>query len=287
MSELFSRRHGYRLAHAEITTRETAPQNLRSAVPLIAKNLDMKAESMRRIVCQMLLVEPKDTNIADIYIWNEVKKLFLECTWFEVYDIAEALYDAFLQNDLNLTIGLSLTDGSVVAEKYSQRLNQFFYENGIGWEMRSGEIQFRGSDTFNESTKEAAIVLMKSGFSTAETEIREAIKDLSRRPDPDLTGSIQHGMAALEAVARFVTGKSNFTLGRLISKLNLPQPLDNAVKQLWNYASEHARHVREGRTVDSVDAELLVIVSCALCTFIAKQHQLQQNQSEINTDATG
>ena len=102
--------------------------------------------------------------------------------------------------------------------------------------------------------------------------MREALKDISRRPEPDLTGGIQHAMAALEATARKVTGKPKPTLGKLVRELDLLPPLDTAVEKLWGYANaEHARHGKEGRTVGTDEAELLVSVACAVCTFLTKR----------------
>ena len=46
--------------------------------------------------------------------------------------------------------------------------------------------------------------------------IHEALQDLSRRPQPDLTGALQHALAALECLARDVTGENKPTLGQLM-----------------------------------------------------------------------
>ena len=101
--------------------------------------------------------------------------------------------------------------------------------------------------------------------------MREALRDISRRPEPDITGSIQHAMAALEATAREVTGQSNPTLGKLVPMLNLPAPLDQAVHKLWGYASERGRHIREQELVDHSEAELIVAIAGALCAFLAQR----------------
>ena len=103
--------------------------------------------------------------------------------------------------------------------------------------------------------------------------MQEALRDISRRPQPDITGAIQHAMGALEATARDVTGQSNDTLGQLISELSLPKPLDKAVDKLWGYASDRARHIREGQAVDTAEAEMVVIVACAVCTFLTGRTQ--------------
>lgn len=260
MTDTFSDRHGYRGTDAEITVREDAPEGLRYAIPLIAQGIGMNPTAMRRVICQVLLIPPDPSNWSNYpNVWDEVNELIEDCPWYKVYDIAEALHDAFERSDPDC------------ARQFAGRLNQYFRENGIGWEIRDGQITFRGSEVFADTTEEAVTVLTNSGRQRSANEIHEALRDISRRPEPDVTGAIQHVIAALESTARDVTGQPNRTLGQLVRQLDLPAPLDAAVEKLWGYASERARHVREGQTVDTMEAELLVSVACAVCTFLTKR----------------
>ena len=262
MPKTFSDRHGFRADDIEITVREDAPRELREAIPLIAKKVGMRPTKMREIVCEVLLAKPDPGNWSEYpNVWDEVNYHIGKCSWFSVYDIAEELYAGFF--------GAQYEDTE--PEEFADRLNQFFREKGIGWEMRDGQIVYRGSEVFAETTGEAVKVLKKSGLPNAANEMHEALQDISRRPKSDPTGAIQHAMAALEATAREVTGKPNRTLGQLVPELDLPKPLDTAVDKLWGYACEHARHGKEGKTVDTVEAELLVSVACAVCTFVTKR----------------
>ena len=86
-----------------------------------------------------------------------------------------------------------------------------------------------------------------------------------------MTGAIQHAIAALECTARDVTGEPNLTLGRLVPRLGLAPPLDSAVEKLWGYASDRARHIREGQAVTTEEAELVVSVACAVCSFLSRR----------------
>lgn len=181
--------------------------------------------------------------------------------WYKVYDITEALYS-------ELSIGRNSWN-SESADEFERRLNDFFVENGIGWELRDSQITHRGSETFAKSTHEVPDELDKSGYQRAANEMREALKDISRRPTPDITGAIQHAMAALETTAREVSAQSNLTLGKLIPLLDLPVPLDQAVHKLWGYASDRGRHIREQQSVDHAEAELIVAIAGALCAYLA------------------
>ena len=218
---------------------------------------------MRQVVCEVLLERPDSENWSDPIIQREVDCLLNEADWHEFYDIAEALYEVAKESSWH---------NSAAAKKFERRLNDFFVENGIGWELCNGKITYRGSEAFEKSTHEVPDRLDESGFQSAAKEMREALKDISRRPDPDITGAIQHAMAALEVAAREVTSQPKPTLGKLVSALGLPEPLDQAVSKIWGYASEHGRHILEQQQTPSpAEAELIVSVAGALCAFIAQR----------------
>jgi hypothetical protein len=178
----------------------------------------------------------------------------------QVYDIAEALWRS-----------LDQWDGK--QDAYQDELNRLFLERGIGWQLRKPDgIVYRGDAAFAAVTKQVTDVLFETGRKTAATEVKEALADISRKP-PDVTGAIQHSIAALECVARDVCGKPNATLGQLSADLNLPKPLDEAVIKLWGFASNNARHLKEGTIIADEQAELVVTVACAACIFLVKRLQ--------------
>ena len=267
MTESFSNRYGYGPPDAEITIREDAPDALRVAIPMIAEQAGMTPKQMRADICNVLLVQPDPDNWSLGPVRMEVQALIGSCHWSEVYNIAEVLHST-----LNAT-------AVEKAEEFSERLTRFFREKRIGWEMREGQVVFRGQ-SFTESTKAADTVLRETGRTGAASEIQEAIRDISRRLQPDVTGAMHHAMAALEATARDVTGRPKPTLGQLIPQLGLPKPLDTAAEKMWGYASDRARHVGEDKPVDSSEAELVVTVCSALCIFLAKKSQARSAKSD-------
>lgn len=273
MDKHFSARHGYRPTSTPITVREDAPTSLREAIVLLAMDSDMTPNELRDVVCKVLLKRHDDNNWSYEPILNEVECLLKNAPWYRIYQIFEAIYEKLQNSDIHTTYSLD-------AAEFECRLNEFFVENGIGWELQEGKFIHRGADVFTRSTQEVPRILEENGFRNAANEIREALQDISRIPQPDITGSVQHVMAALEATAREVTGKSEPTLGSLISELNLRPPLDKATHKLWGYASDQARHGSEQRTIDRTEAELVVTIAGALCAFIS------QRESSANTPET-
>jgi hypothetical protein len=159
------------------------------------------------------------------------------------------------------------------AARFESAVNEVFVEQGIGWKFADGVIQSRGDEQFEFVTATTLQGLDNGGFPTARSELREALADLSRRPEPDLTGAVQHAMGSAECMAREATGEQRLTLGEILSRYPdlLPRPLDEAISKIWGYASNTARHIREGDVVARDEAELVVGVAAAEVTYLARK----------------
>ena len=138
--------------------------------------------------------------------------------------------------------------------------------------MKQGWLVARGSEAFALATGHATEVMRNSGTPTAANEIHEALRDISRRPQADITGAIQHAMAALECVAREVAG-STATLGPIVKQLNIPAPLDQALEKLWGFTSQQGRHMLEGQEPRFEDAELVVTVASAASVYLLRRRR--------------
>jgi hypothetical protein len=268
----FSRRHGYSGQSAPIKIREGAPEALRHAVLQIAAEESIDTPSdQREIICRALRVMPDRSNWSEYpNVAGEVEDLITSCEWYRVYDIAEAVYARLSDPKRSGT-----QSGS--ANEFESKLNDVMNEQGIGWKMELGRIVYRGDQPFEHAVAHARQTLQRSHRNTAENEIAEALRDLSRRPTPDRTGAIQHSMAALECAARDICGDPKQTLGALMkqygAQLAIPRPLDAAVEKAWGYASEVGRHLQEGREPTAEEAELVATVCAAVVTYLMKKHR--------------
>lgn len=264
--ELFSCRHGFReTSNIEISVRQDAPFELRGVLVELAYSCGFGPKSLRSLVCQVLLKRPDSNNWSEYpNIDYEVRELLDNCNWYRVYDVAEKICQKMFEAPF-----------SYDPEKYQTELNMFFMENGIGWQIIEGRIEVRGPEAIQESVRKTKSELESSGLRTAQQELHEALTDLSRRPEPDLSGSIQHSMAALECVAREVTGNPKATLAEILKRNSdlIPKPLDAAVSKAWGYASENARHLREGRELSYEEAELIVGLCASVSTYLVKKRK--------------
>ncbi|RWC37939.1 MAG: hypothetical protein EOS28_31385 [Mesorhizobium sp.] len=262
----FSDRFGYRAPDADIQLREDAPPVIRDAVLVLGYDVGFGPGSMRDIVCGVMLRRPDLGNWSPGNIEGEVQALVDEAPWFRIYDLAEKIHQTVHHRG-----------DWEAASRFQARMNDVFREHGIGWKMEDGRIMVRGSEAFELSTAHAVETMRSAGAPTAANEVHEALKDISRRPQPDVSGSIQHALAALECVAREYTATTS-TLGPIVAKLNFPKPLDEAVHKLWGFASEQGRHLREGREPQFEEAELVVTVASALSVYLLRAKTRSEGQ---------
>ncbi len=258
----FSKRFGHVGKNQEITVREDAPDNFRYAVIAIArKDAGISSSTLRDIVCQVLRTRPdKEHNWGEPNISNEVQYHMDSCEWYRVYDIIEAIY-SFLEECRQDAVS-----------DYEESINECLVEMGIGWKLVNGVIETRGEEAFELVVQAASEALDNAGLTTSKQELDEAIRALSRRPKPNLSGAVFHAMAALECVAREACdGKE--TLGDIIKKNPdlLPKPLDQAIRMIWGYSSEIARHGKEDRTLEREEVQFVVGLAATVTTYLTQK----------------
>ena len=258
--DIFSKRIGVTTQAIPIETRYGVTPELRDYLLLMIEPYISSLKTIRGIVCTATKTAPNRGNWGENdFMRDEIVSLLENCQWYNIYDIIELVY----------------TNISNFAQKYDfeKDVNDYFLQMGIGWKMTQGTIEYRGDDAFEEKMAESATILSESGLNTSANELKEALKDLSKKPDPEITGAIQHSVAALECLSRKVAG-SKETLGKLIKDNPdiVPRPTDEIVSKIFGYASEWGRHLKEGRNPDYEEAELIVHLSASFCSYLSKKH---------------
>jgi len=219
----------------------------------------------------VLLEVPDDNNWSEFpNIDSEVRGHLRNCAWYEVYDVIEAIWSSLKRG------GPKIADGEFARDPWSlfeEAINRVFVRKGIGWKCVEGRIEVRGPEAFEVAVTAAVEQLDGGGLPTAANELHKALRALGQRPEPDVTGAIQHAMAAAECVAREATGDRSPTFGTLLARHDslLPAPLNTAMTKLWGYASENGRHVREGRVPGYDEGELTVAICAGVAAYLEKK----------------
>jgi hypothetical protein len=265
MGDAFSQRHDYR-QRREVRVREAAPEPLRAGLIAILHEMGVNYSTMRAVICPVVRAFPDPQNWSEIpNVRDEVAGLVQNCDWYRVYDIIEAFYAHLV--------------GRGDYHRFSAAINNLFEEEGIGWQVVDGRVVTRGPNEFEHSVNQAVAALNQGGYETARAELEEARRDLSRRPEPDITGTVQHCMASLECIARVISGDQRATLGEIVDRygaqMSIPRPLDEVIEKAWGYASEMARHLREGRVPTREEAELLLGLSAIIATYLLQKNALR------------
>lgn len=255
----FTERMGINVPIVPITVRYDAPKALRIYLLQLMRKYETSLKRIRSYVC-FIAKEDEDPNNwgENDYMKEEIISVLTICPWYRIYDIIEYFYSK-----------LSLNKA-----EFEKDINEYFLEKGIGWKLTDGIIEARGEEVFEQKIAETVDVLGKAKLETSQNEIHEAIKDMSKRPAPDITGSIQHSVAALECLCREITGDKKRTLGQLINNNPdiVPAPLNIVVEKIFGFASEQGRHLKEGKAPNYEEAELVVHLSASLCTYLTKKN---------------
>lgn len=262
----FSERHGHGPEETPITIRTDAPREVREVLLALAEGeLGLRPRYLRSVLCAALRKMADPANWSEYpNTWAECRSLIDDAPWYRVYDFVELLYER-----------LASSPEPEKADRWQQLVNEYFIEAGVGWRMVDGSLEARGSEAFQLVVDAARESLQSERTQTATQEISEALRDLSRRPAPDLTGAVQHAMAALECVAREVIGDRCATLGEIVKRNPslFPKPLDEAISRIWGFASEVGRHLREGREPERAEAELMVGIAAVACNYLRSKLQ--------------
>jgi hypothetical protein len=256
----FSLRHGIKPPPSPVVG--DAPVSLRYFVLLMLQKGSPKSPHQAAAWIERFLRRPAFStafhNPHDPSAWQRLYEVIQRFEWWQVYEFIEYFFK----------IPSFYPQQKLIAE-----LNELFVAENILYRMTDvGEIVYRGSEAFETIVESAEASLGAAGKSTAREELREALYDLSKRPEPDLTGAVQHAMAALECTSNDVCGTEGETLGQVIKRHpeKFPPPLGQAVSQLYGFASEKGRHLTEGGKPQFKEVELLVSIAASVAAYLCK-----------------
>jgi hypothetical protein len=267
------KRHQPESPERPITIREDAPGWLRDTVIRIAYLAGLQPSELREVVCDLVLTAPDYSNTIEypgMYSELSIKIRFAE--WFQFYDFVEIIYRLLQKGADGMPSGSGQEMRRWSPEEFARKLNDEFRRSGIGWQLVDGRIELRGGELVVPPVDPLVELFRRreSNEAAAERELGEALDDLSKSPDPNIAGAIQHAMVALEAMAPCAPENFKPTLAVFVTKDpgSFSIPTAEMMRRLFIFATVQSAQFREGRTPGAVEAELFVGAVGTLVSYV-------------------
>jgi hypothetical protein len=245
----FSSRHGH---EASSPVRDDAPSGFRRAVYTALPIAPLSWDTIREIACQVLDVWP-----GSGAPWDEIEEIVKSCKWYKLFDIIEAVCSRLGR--------VSASAG----QAFAREINEALQQKNLGWQLVSGQFVVRGDEAFEKSVG-AAVSELNETRPTAANHIRSAVSALSARPKPNTSGAVAHATSSVECVLSDIKDET-MTLGKYLDRFqNLFHPaLRKSLDGIYGYASDTARHGKEGVEPTFEEAQFAVTVCAAACTLLS------------------
>jgi len=177
-----------------------------------------------------------------------VKDFFFNAEWFEVFDFIEFLYEYYPDKD--------------VIDKLNSLLNSVLEEENSAYRIIDGVVT---PLTDKEEIKEIEKALNPPDrFAPVKEHIKNSLKHLSDKKEPDYEDSIRESIHAVESLAKIITGKEKSLSGLIQSLKDIPFDLREGFKELYNWSSKNLRHGKSGKELPTgFEEAIYMIVTCS------------------------
>ncbi|MGA7410150.1 MAG: hypothetical protein WBW33_06670 [Bryobacteraceae bacterium] len=262
----FARREGYLSPFG----RTDVPYSVRSAFGRAVNRI----ESIGRPDLRALLVAAigTDSPAREDISKKGLVDLAVAMDWFEVYDAMERVYRALLLGDEDW--------GRTKASEFEETVNQALESEQIGWRLVRGRAAWVGDPNFVSAMAAAVKDTSGSGLESASEHFQHAMTALSQRPDANCHAAVSHANNALECVFHAWSGKGQ-TLGEHLRahRLQLHPALIKTLEGLWGFASDTARHGKEGVAPSLDEAVFCVSTAAAACSLLIAEKSKSEDRS--------
>jgi len=177
-----------------------------------------------------------------------VKDWFFKVEWFEVFDFIEFLYENYPDKD--------------VIDRLNPLLNSVLEEENLAYRIVDGIVT---PLIDKEQIKEIEKALNPPDkFAPVREHIKNALKHLSDKKEPDYEGSIRESVHAVESLAKIITGKDKSLSGLIQSLTETHYNLREGFKELYNWSSKNLRHGKSGKELPAGFEEVIyMMVTCS------------------------
>lgn len=201
-----------------------------------------------------------------------LNELILSAESWKVYDICEIVCKH-----------VASYWGVDLHQRLTEELNTLFTVEHIGYEMRKGLLEKKGSAFIDAQIQQARFLLKEPVFIGADQQFEKAINSLNVRPQPDVENCIKDAVASIESVGRIISNDEKALLNNVIKDFSqkgiIPKPLDEALQKIYAYRGDApgVAHGLVGESKVTIDeAELVLALSAAVIIYLVKKSKNDQ-----------
>lgn len=287
---LFSERMGF-VKPKDVLQIECASQELRMSLYNLVHGLlgdyghDSPSESVCKELWMMKWHRPIDTFPFHSYdFYQELNKWVLDGEWYVCYDLLEFVYDemkdlgAFEPEPMSFAYSMNYGSPRQDLEKdFQDAVNELLEIEGSGYRFINGEISPITNEVEIGSLEQS--LDQENDFAGARKHVEQALKLISKKPDPDYLGTCRESILAAESAAKKVAGSEDGTLSDAIKELQktrgLHPALVDAWKKMFGYSSDEKgmRHAgaEEPVIVDFAFAKYMLVTCSAFVNYLAEE----------------
>lgn len=207
-----------------------------------------------------LMILKKDISVIDDFRGNDYKfELFKEefsiLEWFKVYNLIELILETYKSSRKDLLI-----------EDFNSVLKM---ENSAYRIVNEIVVPITDEIEIKEIEQ---VFQIEDKFKPVKDQIRNALKLLSDKENPDYKNSFKESISAVESLCKIILGEDNITLGQALRKIEndnnfeINGALKSAFSSIYGFASNEVRHGRIQE--DEIDYDLAKFLLVACCAFI-------------------
>lgn len=191
---------------------------------------------------------------------NFLKKWFMSCEWYDVYNFLEFLIKNYPFN----------------TEKFKELLNTNLEEEISGFRIIGDEVSQITDKSEIKEIEEALIRSRENKIMTVNKHIKSAISKFSDKKNPDFRNSIKESISAVESLSKIIVGKPKAELGEALKIIEKNIDIHGALKKgflaIYGYTSDAGgiRHcmIDESYTVNFEDAKYMLISCSAFINYL-------------------
>jgi len=282
MSDTFTKRHGYGPCAKKLIYEE-APEKFRIGLWNLIQdyiepdNLPNYTELYLKLTSLFKLRREKEVDCS-----YEIGHLILNKFDFnEIFDLIEYLYQILVYTELDDDFGFCEIPGleKEIRCKYTTDINNLLSSENIGWHLKKGKLERKGSEYLDkEIIERVKSVLKHPDFKGPNNQFNKAIDFFNKRPKTDIENCVKEAVGALEGVARILLRDKNITLGKAINKIvkmgKMRKPFDKIFGALYGIASTEPgiRHgAFELSNASIAEANFVLYNSAACMLFLCEK----------------